>query len=201
MKIILPLILLACLIYTTIGPAHAGFMPYGRIFKATQDERSYLTQTQDTRLSLKLRKSLSINSPSSLLSVSPYVYLKHAFLVGTVKSDVQRNVLIENVKKMPDFSGLSYYLPIKQDIKGEISNLELKLKGILEPDYPSSKFSLKVVQNTVVLLGVLSFEEQEKVLQTIKKIAPANKIINFLQTIPADNMKRKRIRPLRSLFD
>lgn len=180
---------------------HAGFIPYGRIFKAAKDDRTYITQAHDSRLQLKLHKELLLNYPTSLSNISSYVYLGHAFLVGEVQNDSEREQLIECAKNIQELSGVSYYLPLKKsDIQSDTSALEIKLKALFETDFPSSKLTIKVVQNAVILLGVLDSEDQQKVNRSVKDICGSDKIVNFLQIPPSDESKKKRVRPLRNLF-
>lgn len=181
--------------------ARAGFLPYGRIFKATKDERAYTTQAYDLRLQLKLQRILFMDDFASLIDVNCYVYLGHGFLVGEVDDEVQRNSLLECAQAVTGLNGVSYYLPVKKEVpdSGD-SALEMRLKGILEPDYPSTQISLRVVQNTVVVIGVLSQNEQEKALAAVKKISGNDQIINFLAAPAPEESKIIRLRPLKRLF-
>ncbi len=190
------------ILFITAGSAQSGFVPYGRIFKATQDERTYITQAQDTRLQIKLHKALALNAPASILYISSYVYLGHGFIIGEVSDETERTNLIESAQSVSGLNAIGYYLPVKlQTQSDEPSALEIKLKGIFEPDYPSSKLTVKVVQDHIVLLGVLDKNDQEIVLNSVEKIAGSNKIINFLQSPQPENRKNRRIRPLRNLFN
>ncbi|WP_320175608.1 hypothetical protein [Maridesulfovibrio sp.] len=181
--------------------AEAGFVPYGRIFKAAKDERPYITQAQDIRLQLQLHKTILLNCPASLTNISSYVYSAHAFLIGEVESDAERDALINSVTELSGLYGISYFLPQKKstDANGS-SELEIKLKGLLDPNYPSSKVIVKVVQNNVVILGVLNPDEQKAVCNSIQQIAGTAKIINFLQSPQQQKKFKKRFRPLRNLF-
>lgn len=177
--------------------ANAGFVPYGRIFKAAKDERPYVTQAQDSRLQLQLHKTLLLNCPESLMSVSSYVYSGHGFLIGEVKNDAEREVLINCTKEVSKLNGISYFLPRTKANNDKVSSsLEIKLKGLIEPDYPSSKVIVKVVQNTVVILGVLESQKQESVCKSVQKISGTSKMINFLQTPHQQKKLKKRLRPL-----
>ena len=190
MKRFFLLILLLTTFILSSNTATAGFMPYGKIFKAAKDDRSYRTQVHDSRLQLKLHKSLLINYPSSLINVSSYVFLGHGFLVGEVENDSERENLIECAKGINDLNGVSYFLPSENSKETETASaLELKLKGLLEPDYPSSKLTLKVIQNYIVVLGVLDNQDQKDVLEKIKKMSGPAKIINFLQSPSAESSK------------
>lgn len=183
-------------------PAQAGFLPYGRIFKAAKDERAYTTQAHDTRLQLKLRRVLLMDSFSSLTDVSCYVYQGHGFLVGEVDSAVQRHELLETAQAVSGLNGVSFYLPVKKDVPDDgDSALEMKLEGMLEPNYPSAQVSLRVVQNAVVVLGVLTLEEQATALASVKKMCGGREIINFLQAPNPEDSKIIRPRPLQRLFE
>ncbi|WP_432736285.1 BON domain-containing protein [Maridesulfovibrio sp. FT414] len=193
---------LAIILITLSSPAHSGFIPYGRIFKSAQDERSYRTQAQDSRIQLELRKALLLDSPASLMQVSCYVYLGHGFLIGEVENDEMRDDLIKKAQTVSTLSGISYFLPnkVKTGEDGP-SALEIKLKGMLEPDYPSSKVTVKVVQGTVVVLGILNQEEQQQVCSKISEMAGSDKIINFMQIPSPETSKTRRVQPLRRLFN
>ncbi len=181
--------------------AEAGFVPYGRIFKAAKDERPYITQAQDSRLQLQLHKTILLNSPASLTNISSYVYSAHAFLVGEVENDAERNTLINGAKEITGLYGVSYFLPQKKTTeKSTSSELEIKLKGFIDPKYPSSKVTVKVVQNNVVILGVLDPQEQKSVCKSVQEIAGTTKIINFLQEPQQQKKIKKRFRPIRNLF-
>lgn len=161
-KILSSIIIITILVLQGIS-AHAGFMPYGKIYKAAKDDRSYMTQAHDSRLQLELHKSILLNSPSSLVNISSYVFLGHGFLVGVVENEAERENLIKYSKNVQGLNGISYYLPVKNKTADDSSSaLEIKLKGMIEPDYPSSKLTVKVVQNKVVILGVLEPDEQKK---------------------------------------
>lgn len=183
--------------------ANAGFLPFGRMYKAAKDERAYTVQASDTRLQLQLHKAILQDDPSNILTISTFVYLGHGFLVGEVNSEEQSKNLVNTARKVSGLSGLSYYLPQKINDKktGTPSTLEMKLKGMLEPDYPSSKLTIKVVQNVVVVLGVLSLDEQTKVLNSLKNFEGVDKVINFLMAPAASEAKRGHPRPLRNLLN
>ncbi|SDK91576.1 Osmotically-inducible protein OsmY, contains BON domain [Maridesulfovibrio ferrireducens] len=182
--------------------AHAGFLPYGRMYKAAKDDRAYTTQARDVRLQLQLHKTMLLEAPSDIINISSYVYLEHGFLVGEVDSENQSKALVSAAGKLAGLNGVSYYLPLKKTKnKPETSSaLELKLKSMLEPDYPSSKLTIKVVQDVVVVLGVLTHEEEKKALDSLKNFAGVDKIINFIQAPSTREVKRGRPRPLRNLF-
>ena len=192
--------LLVCLVSPQLS--YAGFLPYGRMFRAVKDDRSYTTQAQDTRLQLKLKRVLLMDAFSSLTDVSCYVYQGHGFLVGEVDSDSQREELLNCAQEVAGLNGVSYFLPLKKIDSGEgDSTLEVKLTAMLEPDFPSSQVSLLVVQNTVVILGVLTAKEQEQALTSLKKACGNKKIINFLQSPKPEDSKILRPRPLERLFE
>lgn len=199
-KLLLAILILANLCFITYE-AEAGFVPYGRIFKAVKDERPYITQAQDTRLQLQLHKAIILNYPSSLTNVSSYVYSGHGFLVGEVESDTERDALLNCAQEINGLYGISYFLPKKTPTENSSSELEIKLKGIFDPKYPSSKITIKVVQDNVVILGVLSLQEQKSVCKSVQEISKTAKIINFLQVPQQQKNTKKRFRPLRNLFD
>ncbi|WP_031480300.1 BON domain-containing protein [Maridesulfovibrio frigidus] len=183
--------------------AHASFLPFGRMYKAAKDDRTYKTQAQDSRLQLQLHKTILLSMPSELLSISTYVYLGHGFIVGEVQTEEQSRELVAAAGKLDGINGVSYYLPIKskQDQTATSSALEIKINAIFEPDYPSSKLTVKVVQDVVVVLGVLTSDEQQNTLNSLKKISGADKVINFIQTPSSEETKRNRPKPLRNLFN
>ena len=186
-----------------VSTAHAGFMPFGRMYKAAKDDRAYIVQASDTKLQLQLHKAILTGNPSSILGISTFVYLGHGFLVGEVDSENQSRSLVDSAKKVSGLNGVSYYLPLKKnDEDTETSSaFEIKINGMLEPDYPSSKLTVKVVQNVVVVLGVLTAEEQEKALNRLKNFDGVDKIINFIQSPSDSETKRVRPRPLRNLLN
>ena len=155
--------------------AHAAFLPYGRMYKAAKDDRTYITQAQDSRLQLQLHKTILLTIPSELLSVSSYVYLGHGFIVGEVETEEQSRELVAAAGKLNGINGVSYYLPLKskKDQTETSSALEIKINAMFEPDYPSSKLTVKIVQGVVVILGVLTPDEQQNALKSLKKISGA----------------------------
>ncbi|SMF04197.1 BON domain-containing protein [Desulfovibrio gilichinskyi] len=183
--------------------AHAGFLPFGRMYKAAKDDRAYVVQASDTRLQLQLHKAILAENPSDILAISTFVYLGHGFLVGEVSSEEQSRSLVDAAKNVSGLNGISYYLPLKKN--GEnyetSSAFEIKIKGMLEPDYPSSKLTVKVVQNVVVALGVLTEQEQEKALNSLKNFNGVAKVINFIQSPSGAESKRDRPRPLRNFLN
>ena len=186
--------------------AKAGFMPYGKIYKAAKDERSYITQAQDSRLQLKLHKALLTDKPSALLDISSYVFQGYAFLIGEVENQKERNTLIEAARSVQGLSGVSFFLPAKKDSPADEdidvpSGLELKLKTLLNPECPSSTVTMKVIQDKVILLGVVDSEGQQAMIDYLHKTVKNAEIINFMQVPQPEKEKRMRRRPLRNLFN
>src|SRR5262245_29114794 len=69
-----------------------GFRPYRKMAQAATSEESPFAQAGDDKLKLAVREALVANGLG--LSVSPYVYMDHAFLVGNVNSVTQRDLAI-----------------------------------------------------------------------------------------------------------
>lgn len=184
------------------GISQAGFVPLGKIYKAAKDDRNYRTQAEDTRLQLELKRTILLDQPTTVLSISGYVYLGHAFIVGEVANKSQRDELLKKAHGISGLRGISYFLPVKNDEKSKApANLETKFKTLIEPNFPSANLTIKTVQNSIIVMGVLSSADQNKVLKKLEQISPEVELINFM--ISPDDTQAKRSRPhiLKRIFN
>ena len=121
---------LALLMTTGVSPA-VGFLPYRTILEAARSPEKPLAFVHDKMLRISLRKALVEADPSGALSISPYVFGGHAYLVGWVSDAAERDKLEAAAHGVGGLGSLSSYLPAKPtgaDAPSESAELGLKAK-------------------------------------------------------------------------
>lgn len=154
----------AALVLLVIAASPArGFLPYRMMLQAARSPEKPLAFVHDRVLRLDLRKALVTADPDDALSVSPYVYGGHAYLVGWVASDRERESIEAAARSVPGLRSLTSYLPIEPtgaDAPSETDELALKTKIekaiTLDSDAHRANVSVDVLGTHAVLVGVVA---------------------------------------------
>lgn len=121
----------AGLLLTAGATPALAFLPYRMLLQAARSPEKPLDFAEDKVMRLDLRKALVEAAPDDTLSVSPYVVGGHAYLVGWVSSDEEREKLEAAAGTVPGLISLNSYLPVKPtgtDAPSETDELALKAK-------------------------------------------------------------------------
>lgn len=159
--------LAATAIATVLGGADVsaafGFLPYRTMLEAARSPEKPLAFVQDKVLRLDLRRALVEADPDATLSISPYVFGGHAYLVGWVENDAERETLESAAHGVDGLSGLTSYLPVEPTGKDAPSKSdELALEAKVEEAITLSSsahrmnVSVEVLGTHVVLVGAVS---------------------------------------------
>jgi hypothetical protein len=73
-----------------------GARPYRAMAKAASSEENVFSQAEDHRLALRVREAILADDPSRVISVTPYAYMGHVYLVGFV-SDAAEGARLESI--------------------------------------------------------------------------------------------------------
>ncbi|HKE61982.1 MAG TPA: BON domain-containing protein, partial [Nitrospira sp.] len=144
--------------------------PYVVAAKAASSHLTPTAWTKDQLLKDELRKAILADQALSGLSITPYVYMQHGFLVGFVKDAQQAAAVTRAAQGVAGLRSLETYLPIKgeppKDSSGStLSDLELvgKIKLALKVDehLVESRYGVEVLDGHVVLLGVVISDDEK----------------------------------------
>ena len=186
------------LIATAAGVTAASFTPYRLIVQAIRSPENPRAFVEDKRLKSQLRRALIASDPSAALSVNPYVAGGHAYLVGWVKDDAERQRIEEAARGVKGLLSIAIYLPNEptgsdapskaNEIKLE-AQLRLALRETLGGD--TQNIDVQVVGHQAVLIGVLrSSREIEQAVQVAQKADGVSGVTSFLSVPLSGDAKR-----------
>src|SRR5262249_49089606 len=136
-----------------------GFRPYRAMAKTASSEESVFAQVDDKRVKASLREALGASDPGGAIHVTPYVFMGHAYLVGSVSSPAEAAQLTAAAQGVEGIRSLETYLPQKSANESTTSDLtiktEVKAALALAPDEVVNRVEIEVLGGHVVLLGVL----------------------------------------------
>jgi osmotically-inducible protein OsmY len=174
-----------------------GAKPYTMMAKAAQSEETPMAQARDHKLQLELRRTLMEHDLLKSLSITPYVFQDRAFLVGAVKSPVERDTTLALARDMGEFRSVDGYLPVLPE-KQESSftsdvtrSAEIKARLVADPSVVKSRFEVKTIDEHVVLVGVVTPREKETILKLVESLQGVQGITDFLQ-LPDPEYERLR---------
>ncbi|MBM4265598.1 MAG: BON domain-containing protein [Deltaproteobacteria bacterium] len=183
--------LLAALALT--APAEA-FLPYRMMLEAAKSPEKPMELVQDKRLRTQLREALLVADPDGVLSISPYVFLGHAFLVGWVDSPAERMKLVDAARGVGGLRSLDVYLPEKPANVSTSADEELKLKVeeaiTLESSAQRMNVSIQVLAGHVVLLGAVRSGEEIQSADAAARAVPGVTGITSYLLVPAPGQEK-----------
>src|SRR5215467_4477304 len=136
-----------------------GARPYRAMAKAASSEKNPHAQIEDDRLKMSLREALLTSEPGSAVSVTPYVYMGHAYLVGFVDDAAERQSLITAAQNVQGVRSVDTYLPNRPADSQTVTDLSIEgqVKAALGLGGDRvMQIDLKVLAGHVVLLGVVA---------------------------------------------
>jgi osmotically-inducible protein OsmY len=177
------------------GCAAGGARPYRAMAKAASSEESVLAQIDDHRLKASLREALLLGGAGT--SISAYVYMGHAYLVGFVEGDEQRRQVLDAARGVGGLRSVDAYLP-DAPAGGSTKAADLALEGevkaalAMDQDQPVTRIDLEVLAGHVVLLGVAGSEDaREAVESDVSRVGGVDGVTNFL-LVPEEGYERLR---------
>lgn len=139
------------------------FLPYRMLAEAARSPEKPLAFVEDKALRLHLRSALLEAEPDDALSISPYVFGGHAYLVGWVKNDAEREKLEAAARSVAGIASISSYLPVEPtgaDAPSESDELALKAKIesaiTLDSEAHRMNVSVDVLGTHAVLVGIVA---------------------------------------------
>ena len=160
----------------------------GTIYKVAMDERSISTQARDEKITTAIRDAFIKDDNIKVLDISTYCYNGHVYLVGEYDTSAQKNEAVRAAKGVEGvLSVTDHFLPKEQDNAcGITDNVKLmaKVKGklIADKDIGSTDIEVKTVQCTVVLLGLVSSQNQiNEAIAHAKSVEGVRKVTSYLK--------------------
>jgi osmotically-inducible protein OsmY len=174
-----------------------AFTPYRLLVQAAKSPESASVFVQDKRLRSQLHRALIVAVPEATLSISPYVWGSHAYLVGWVDDEAERSKLEEAARGVSGLVSVQVYLPVKP--KGEAapsSTDELKLKAAVIESLMTAigtdktNVSVDVLGAHAVLVGVLgSADEVHAATEAAQNTQGVQSVSSFLGVPPSEDRK------------
>jgi len=160
----------------------------GTIYKAAMDERSLSQQTADANISGTIMQRYLDDKDMSVLSIEPYTFIGHVYLVGEYETSVQRSKAVSIAKSVEGVTGITtHLLPAKEDPTcgtsdnlGILANVKKALIG--DDEIWSTNVEVKVVQCNVVLLGLVGSQTQiSKSIVHAKSVKGVRSVKSYLR--------------------
>lgn len=162
-----------------------GARPYRAMAKAASSEENVFSQAEDHRLALRVREAILADDPSGVISVKPYAYMAHVYLVGFV-NDADEGRRLESVaNSVTGVRTVDSYLPVRPASGSTVSDEELKAKVkaamALEPGEVAMRIETEALAGHVVLLGVVSSQDAvQSAGARARTVAGVKGVTNFL---------------------
>ena len=156
-------LVLASLTLALLAAGCGGARPYRAMAKAASSEENVFSQAEDHRLALRVREAILSNDPQRVISVTPYAYMGHVYLVGFV-NDADEGARLESIaNSVAGVRTVESYLPVRSASASTVSDEELKAKVkaamALEPGEVALRIETEALAGHVVLLGVVSSQD------------------------------------------
>jgi hyperosmotically inducible periplasmic protein len=136
-----------------------GARPYRAMAKAASSEEAVFSQAEDHRLAMRVREAILADDPSRVISVKPYAYMGHVYLVGFVNDADEATRLVSIANTVAGVRTVDSYLPVRSASGSTVSDEELKAKVkaamALEPGEVAMRIESEALAGHVVLLGVV----------------------------------------------
>lgn len=142
---------------------------YKAMADAAQSELSPMALANDDRHKIQIHQALVADQGFSGLTLSVQVFMERAYIVGHVDSKEQAAAILQTVRKVQGIRSVEGYLPVKAsapDSGSSMSTSNMSLKAqieaalALEPAVVKSRIHVDVLDGHVVLLGVVSGNEE-----------------------------------------
>jgi osmotically-inducible protein OsmY len=142
---------------------------YKTVVNAAGSGLGSLTMADDYRHQRRLQEALLAESRFAGLVLTSYVFMDHGYVVGHVQSPEQAEAVYRAASKVEGLRSLNAFLPVKRpstDTLGKVTSDE-KVKAQVQaalartPGLVDSRVNVEVLDDRVVLLGVVSSDEEK----------------------------------------
>jgi hyperosmotically inducible protein len=179
------------LLVTTIAlhGCGGGARPYSAMHKAAESELSPPAQARDHRLKMDLRAVLVSEQALAGLTLTPDVFMERGYVIGHVETADQAEAVRRIAHGVPGLRSVDVYLPVTQaqstDESSIASDLTLKAEIAtalrLEPGIVATRITATVLDGHVVLLGVVSHEEERRrAVEAVSGVKGVKGVTNWL---------------------
>ncbi len=180
MKHVLPPLVVLLIVTAGCG----GMRPYRLMGRTATSEENVFAQAEDREVKIQLREVL-VSHDGSPLAITPYVFMRHGFIVGFVDDAAQREELLSAAQGVQGLQSLQSYLPARSSRSALVDDVatEAKVKEalVLDPDVVVTRVDVKVLAGHTVLLGVVASEEARESAETaVAGVSGMSGVTNFL---------------------
>jgi len=188
--------LLLCASFGLIGCG--GARPYAAMARAARSQESLAARLEDRAMKAEIIANLMEDGAVGRAGVTPYVYMGHAFLVGSVRTPAQRDAATADAWRVEGVRSVEVYLPQTRGKRSAArtaadAELKAKLKGRLSLDPAlATRVDLEVIDGHAVLLGVVPSQEAVRSAGTVAQgTGGIIGVTNFL-LVPEERSERRR---------
>ena len=176
---------LASLTLALLAAGCGSARPYRAMAKAASSEENVFSQAEDHRLALRVREAILADDPQRVVSVTPYAYMAHVYLVGFVNDADEGRRLESIANSVAGVRTMDSYLPVRPASGSTVGDEELKAKVkaamALEPGEVAMRIETEALAGHVVLLGVVSSQDAvDSAGARARTIAGVKGVTNFL---------------------
>ena len=188
----------ACLLTVFVIPAGCGgARPYSLMYKSASSELSAPAQARDHRLKTHLRAALVGEEGLAGLTLSPEVLMERGYVIGRVDAPDQAATIQRIAQGVSGLRSVDVYLPISKmqssadstTVSDMTIHSEIAAALRLAPGVVASRINVTVLDEHVVLLGVVSDEEERrKAAEAVSNVDGVKRVTNWLLLPEPDYM-------------
>ena len=158
--------------------------PYRMMGRAATSEENVFSQAEDKELKIQLREALLAGGESPL-AITPYVFMRHGFVVGFVQGAEQRDEILRAAQGVQGLRSVQSYLPERPPASATVDDAVTKVKIkealALHPEVVVTRVDVEALDGHVVLLGVVASEEaRESAVAAAAGVSGVTGVTNFL---------------------
>jgi len=161
-----------------------GARPYAAMYKSASSELSTTAQARDHRLKIHLREALVGEQGFSGLLLSPYVFMERGYVVGHVDKPEQAEAVLRTARGVAGLRSVDGYLPVKPSSASTTSDVTLKAQIesalAIAPGVVKGRVDVDVLDGQVILLGVVSGDEERLHAEQAVSVSGVKGITNWL---------------------
>jgi len=176
--------------------------PDDAMARAARSQENLAARLEDRATKAEILANLMEDRALGGANVTPYVYLGHAFLVGSVRTSAQRDAAIADAWRVEGVRSVEAYLPQARGRPwgakaASDANLKTELRGRLSLDPAlTTGVDLALIDGHAVLLGVVPSQEAVQSAGTIAQgTGGITGVTNFL-LVAEDGDERHRPGPM-----
>ena len=182
MKILTPLLLLACLMAVAPGCT---------VYKVAVDERTTGDVVSDERITFLIEEQYLEDDLVKYLDFDAASYLGHVYIVGEYESQAQVNRAVSIARGTEGVKRVTTYLLPKRDVTGCDTAESLRIKTQLnsallaDQDVYGTNVDVKMIQCRVVLMGLVgSQKEIDTAVSLAQGVDGVRGVKSFLKVYP-----------------